>query len=205
MSQDDDIPAKQLDEKFSLWGAATLGLALSSFVLLTSGLATRSYILASTGYEPTAGQLGELTGELSGFPLLFVLIALIRNTVRRRSLRPSSASVGRRMAVFFGILLAVGILLRVFGTLYFSRDETISGDARDDFVESFVSGCLRSHRAAAVSAGATESQINSYCNCLANSIASILTYKQLGARNYMPDAAKAAGQATPACRAKSFG
>src|ERR1700721_1055804 len=67
-----DIPAKQLDEKWSLWGAATVGLALSSLALLTSGLASRSYLLASTGYAPSAGLIGELIGELFGFPLLLV-------------------------------------------------------------------------------------------------------------------------------------
>jgi hypothetical protein len=71
---------------------ATAGLALSSFALWTSGLVNRSYMLANTGYMPNAELIGQVIGELLPGPLLFVLIAVIRNTVRRRSLRPSRVS-----------------------------------------------------------------------------------------------------------------
>jgi GYF domain 2 len=97
-----DGPKKQFDEKWSLWGAATVGLVISSASLCLRALTTESYKLASTGHAPSGGQVGELIGELISIPLLFVLIAVIRNTVRRRSLRPSSASAGRRAAIFFG-------------------------------------------------------------------------------------------------------
>jgi hypothetical protein len=131
---------------------------------------------------PNAGLIGSLIGQLSFGPILFVLIAAIRNA--DRSLRPSSVSAGKRAAAL-GILIAVGISLRVFGTLYFSGDEIIDGDARAGIVKSFLSGCFGSQRAAAVNTSATDAQIDNYCDCVASSLASTLTYKQLGASNVM--------------------
>jgi GYF domain 2 len=197
-----DVLTKQPDEKWSLWGAATGGLVLSSAVLWTSGLSKGGYMLANFGYWPNAELIANLIGQLSFGPLLFVLIAVIRNTVKRRSLRPSSVSAGRRAAAFFGILMAVGISLRIFGTFYFSHDEIIDGEARADIVKSFVSGCFQSQKAAAVNAGFSDTQVSSFCTCLANSVASTLTYKQLAAGNFMEDSRRIAEQAAPSCRVK---
>ena len=196
-------PKKQFDEKWSLWGAATVGLVLSSVSLCLRALTTESYKLASSGYGPSGGQLGELIGELISIPLLFVLIAVIRNTVRRRSLRPSSANAGRRAAVFFGIVIAIGVSLKIFGNLYFSNDEIIAGDARADIVNSTVSGCYQSQRAAAVNASVTDTQIESYCNCIANSIASSLTYRQLGSMT-LETTKQAMTTAAPSCRSSAL-
>jgi GYF domain 2 len=198
----DAPPPLRLDERWSLWGAATGGLALSSAVLWMGALSTESYKLANVGYLPNAELIGNLIGQLSFGPILFVLIAAIRNAVRHRSLRPSSVSAGKRAAAFLGLLIAVGISLRVFGTLYFSRDEIIDGDARADIVKSFVSGCFPSQKAAAVNAGFSDTQVSSFCTCLANSVASTLTYKQLAAGNFVEDSRRIAEQAAPSCRVK---
>lgn len=195
-------PKKQLDEKWSLWGAATVGLVISSVLFCLSALTTDGYRLASTGYDPSAGLLGELTGELFFIPLLFAVIAVIRNAVRRRSLRPSSASAGRRAAIFFGIMIAIAVSLKIFGTLYFSRNEIITGDARADFVNSFLKSCFRTQRAAAVNTSLTDTQIDSYCNCVASSVANTLTYNQLGGSNVMEHLKQAAATAAPSCQAR---
>jgi hypothetical protein len=162
-------------------------------------------MLANFGYWPNVELISNLIGRLSFGPLLFVLIAMTRNAVRHRSLRPSSVSAGRRAAAFFGVLIAIAISLWVFGTFYFSRDEIINGKARADIVNSFATGCFRSQRAATVNAGATDAQIDGYCNCIANSATSTLTYKQLGVGNFMPNVLKAAEQVAPSCKAKSLG
>jgi len=98
-----DVSTKTLPEKWSLWRAATIGLAVTSFSLLPFGFTTGWYRLASVGHAPNADVVAEFLGELLWLPLLFVLIAMIRNTVdaaacaRQASVRafgrrPSSAS-----------------------------------------------------------------------------------------------------------------
>jgi hypothetical protein len=200
MTQDDSGAKVKADEKWSLWGAATAGLALSSVTLWTSGLAKDGYRLANLGHFPDAGLLGELIGQLSFGPLLFVLIATIRNWVGRRKLRPSSASVGKRALIFFAILIGVAAMLRIYGEFYFSRDEIISGEARADIVNSFMSGCTRSQRTRPENSRFTDTQINTYCNCIASSLASTLTYKQLGMTNFMEHIRQATLAAAPSCQ-----
>lgn len=194
-----DTPVARLDPKWSVWRAATIGLAVASVLLAISALTTQSYMLANVGYAPTAGLVGELTGQLLALPLLFALVALIRNAVRRRNLRPSSVSAIRGAAAFFGILIVVGVSLGIFGSFYFSRDEIIAGDARTDFTKSFVAGCFRSQRNAAVNAGFTDTQLDSYCKCAGNLIASTFTYRQLASGD-KESLRKAVEQAAPSCR-----
>jgi hypothetical protein len=191
---------KQSDEKWSLWGAAIAGLVVSSVSLFTRAFTTEGYMLASTGYSPNGELIANFIGELLSISLLFVLIAAIRNAVKHRSLRPSSASAGRRAAIFFGILIAIGISLRIFGILYFSSDEIITGDARAGMVNNFLKGCFPTQRAAAVNTSATDTQIESYCNCIANALVSTLTYKQLGANNLMDNLKQHVPTAAQSCK-----
>ncbi len=195
-----DVSKKQPDEKWSLWGAAIGGLVLSSVSLCLRALTTDGYRLANVGYLPNAELIGELAGELLVGPLVFVVIAVVRNTVRRRSLRPSSASAIRRAAIFFGIMMAIGVSLNIFGSLYFSRDDVITGEARADIVSSFVKGCFRTQRAAAVNASMTDTQISGYCNCMANALASNLTYRKLGASNALDEIKQNAVAAASSCQ-----
>ncbi|MDA9481334.1 hypothetical protein XI07_04725 [Bradyrhizobium sp. CCBAU 11445] len=60
-----------VDSKWSLWRAATIGLAIASFVLAISAFTTQSWFLANIGYAPTVGLIGELIGQLLLLPLLF--------------------------------------------------------------------------------------------------------------------------------------
>lgn len=196
-----DVSIVHVDSKWSLWRAATIGLAIASLVLAISAFTRQSYMLANVGYAPTAGLIGELIGQLFLLPLLFYLVAMIRNVVRRRNLRPSSVSAIRGAAGFFGILIVVGISLMIFGSFYFSRDEIIEGDARSDFVRSFAAGCFRSQRNAAINAGFTDTQIDGYCNCAGNSVASTFTYRQM-ALGDKENLRKVVEQVAPSCRPK---
>ena len=81
------------------------------------------------------------------------------------------------MLIYFAILFAVAASLKIYGEFYFSRDEIISGKARADMVNSFMSGCIRSQRMRPENSGFTDTQLNSYCNCISRSVASTLTYK----------------------------
>ncbi|MET4181728.1 Trp operon repressor [Bradyrhizobium sp. JR7.2] len=194
-------PINQQGEKWSLWGAASAGLVLSAATLAIGALSKDGYSLASYAHTPTANSLAYLFGQLSFAPLLFVVIAAIRNGVKGSKLRPSSASAAQRALIFFAIAISVVASLKIYGELYFSRQEVISGEARADIVKSFMSGCVRSQQNMAANLGATEAQITSYCNCLASSLGS-LTYKQIGMSNAMDYIKRAIEPVVPSCQMK---
>jgi hypothetical protein len=99
--------------------------------------------------------------------------------VRHRKLRPSSASAGKRALIFFAILITIVASLKIYSAIYFAHD-VVSGEARTDIVKSFLSGCIPSYRAKTANSGVTDAQIDNYCNCVASSLGSTLTYRQLG-------------------------
>jgi hypothetical protein len=191
----------QPGEKWSLWGAASGGLALSAATLWMGALTTESYKLASYAHTPTADSVAYLLGYLSLAPLLFVVVAATRNRLGRSRLRPSSAKAGKRALVFLTILIVVVASLKIYGELYFSRYEVISGEARADVVNSFLAGCVRSQRNMAANAGATEAQITGYCNCIAPALGS-LTYRQIGMSNAMDYIKLAIESVVPSCQMK---
>src|SRR6185437_5476425 len=98
-----------------LWGAASVGLVLSATTLWMGALTTEGYELASYAYAPTADSISYLLGYLSWIPLLFVVIAAIRNGLGRSWLRPSSANAGKRALIFFVILTSVVASLKIYG------------------------------------------------------------------------------------------
>jgi hypothetical protein len=181
-------------------GAASVGLTLSAIILWTGGFADGGYRLANFGYMPNAELIANLIGRLSFFPTLFVVVAAIRNWLGRRKLRPSGVSAGRRAVVFFAILIAVAASLKIFGSIYFSRDEVIAGEARDDLVNSFLSGCSRAQKSKAANTRATDAQIASFCNCIGGRIAATTTYKQMGASNFEDYIKRAATEAAQMCQ-----
>ena len=191
----------QKDEKWSLWGAASAGLVLSVALLVIGALSKDGYKLAGYAHTPAADSLAYLFGQLAFAPILFLVIAAIRNGVKGAKLRSSSASAGKQALIFFVIAISVAASLKIYGEYYFSRQDVISGEARTDIVQSFMSGCVRSQQNMAANLGATETQINSYCNCLASSLGS-LTYKQIGMSNAMDYIRQSIEAAVPACRMK---
>jgi hypothetical protein len=72
--------------------------------------------------------------------------------VRHRKLCASSASAGKRPLLFFAILIAVVASLKIYSVIHFLRDD-VGGEARTDIVNSFLSGCIPSHRAKAANSG----------------------------------------------------
>jgi GYF domain 2 len=198
---EDPVPVQPRAEKFSLWGAASGGLAVSAGLLWMSILTSGGYRLADYAYSPTSNGIAYLIGYLSPAPILFVLIAAIRNAVRHKQLGPSTAHAGQRALVFFGILVAMVGSLKIYADVYFSSPEVISGEAKTDLGKSFISGCVRSQRANAANSGISAARIDSYCNCVANSVVSTLTYQQLGAINAMDHVRQAAEAAAPKCLA----
>ncbi|WP_225134772.1 hypothetical protein [Bradyrhizobium yuanmingense] len=170
-------------------------------LLVIGALSKDGYKLASYAHTPAADSLAYLFGQLAFAPLLFLVIAAIRNGVKGAKLRSSSASAGKQALIFFVIAISVVASLKIYGEYYFSRQDVISGEARTDIVQSFMSGCVRSQQNMAANLGATETQMDSYCNCLASSLGS-LTYKQIGMSNAMDYIKRAIEPAVPACQAK---
>jgi hypothetical protein len=110
-------------------------------------------------------------------PLIFVLIAIVRNLLNRRQKQPSaSALLG---ALTFAMLLAL-ILggLVVYGDVFFSSDEAISGESRRAFVADSFHSCVQEQRP--LFQDATEAEINQYCSCVGEKIADGTTFRQLG-------------------------
>ncbi|WP_018459718.1 DUF4339 domain-containing protein [Bradyrhizobium sp. WSM4349] len=193
----------QQGEKWSLWGAAIAGLVLSAATLAIGALTSEreSYSLASYTHTPAADSIVYIFGYLSFAPLLFVLIAAIRNGVRGSKLLPPRANAAKRALIFLAVVISVVAALKMYGEMYFSRQEAISGAARVDIAKSFVSGCVRSQGNMATNLGATEAEIMGYCDCLAIALGS-LTYKQIGMSNAMDYIKRAIEPAVPACRPK---
>jgi hypothetical protein len=193
-------PIEHSEEKWSLWGAANAGLVFSAALLWMSALTTESYKLAA--HSPSVDSVAYLFGYLSGAPILFVMVAAIRNAARHRKLRPSSASGGKRALMFFAILIAVLASLKIYSAIYFSRDDVVSGEARTGIVKSFLSGCIPSARAKTANSGVTDAQIDNYCNCVASSVGSTLTYRQLGMSNVEDYVRQAIVAAAPSCQVR---
>lgn len=196
------VGAGSTERKWSLWTAASLGLCISSALLLVAALTREAYELATVGNAPSAEQISALIGRLGAPPLLFVAIAAVRNVVRRRKLQPSTVRAWPRVAAFLGILLVVGVSLRIFGVLYFSRDEIIQGDARDKFNKAFADGCYRSQSQWAVNSGFTDAQVRAFCSCVGDAVVSTITYRRFASddRQFLMNAM---AQAAPSCRAKT--
>ena len=66
----------------------------------------------------------------------------------------------------------------VYGEVFFSSTETISGETRKKLIADMHHGCVQKQRS--LSQNVTEAQIDKYCTCTSEKIADNTTYKQLG-------------------------
>jgi hypothetical protein len=65
----------------------------------------------------------------------------------------------------------------VYGEVFFSSDEAISGESRRAFVADSFHLCVQEQRS--LPQNATEAEINQYCSCVGEKIADGTTYRQL--------------------------
>ncbi|MGY3696889.1 ABC-type uncharacterized transport system permease subunit [Bradyrhizobium sp. USDA 3240] len=123
-----------------------------------------------------------MAGQTLAAPLIFVLIAVVRNLFNRRKSK-SNANAIAWAATFAALLVGVFAALFIYGEIFFASDDVISGEARKAFVTGVQSSCVRKQRS--ISPTATEAQVQDYCLCVSAKAADGTTYRQLGTE---PDA-----------------
>jgi hypothetical protein len=128
-----------------------------------------------------------LVGQILGAPVVFVLIAVVRNLLYRRQPK-SSANTVRGAITFMALLACMLGALMVYAEIVFSSTETIGGESRKTFIADVARSCAQKQRS--LGQNVSEAQIDKYCTCLSENLADGTTYKQLGTE---PDASALAG------------
>jgi hypothetical protein len=185
---------------WSLWKSANIGLVLSAFMLLFQIAGGQGFELANFAHTPNAGTMGALAGQILGLPLIFLLIAVVRNLLNRRQLK-SSASAVRGALTFVALLASILGALMVYAEVFFSSTEIISGEARKEFIANAARSCAQKQRS--LSQNIAEAQIEKYCTCMSEKFADRTTYKQIGIglnESALADLKQWAESAGSACR-----
>jgi len=195
-----EATARTNGEKWSLWKSANVGLVLSAVTLFLEIANGHGYEIASYAASPNGDTISYFIGRILSVPLLFVLVALVRNLFNRQ--QPTSSRSAVRGALTFAVLF-VGIFAGLFayGHFYFARSEAISGESRTTFISATQRSCVQ--KQTSISQVVTEQQIESYCSCVAEKMADITTYKQLGAEldeNAMRELRQKAEAISSTCR-----
>jgi hypothetical protein len=136
---------------------------------------SQGFELANYAHTASAETVTNLIGRILAAPLIFVLIAVVRNLLNRRQPK-SSTSAARGALIFVALLVCILGALMVYGEVLFSSTETISGEAR----KTFIAGVYRTCKQRSAGQNVTEAQIDKYCTCVSEKIADSTTYKQLG-------------------------
>jgi hypothetical protein len=175
---DPDGPdAQAAGEKWSVWKSANIGLLVSAFTLLLQIGTGRGFELANYAHTASAATLADLVGQIFAAPLIFVLITVVRNLLKWRQVK-SSASAIRGALLFSALIASILGALMVYGDVVFSSTKTISGEARTAFIADMQRTCIQRQRS--LGQNVSEAQIETYCACTSDKIASDTTYKQLG-------------------------
>lgn len=135
----------------------------------------RGFELANYAHTRSAGTIGALLGQVLAVPLIFVLVALVRNLLRKGK---SSASGARGALTFAVLLIGIFAALFAYSTVFFSSTDVISGETRKAFVAGLQGSCAQRQRS--LGQAVTDAQIQSYCSCVGEKMADSTTYKQLG-------------------------
>lgn len=178
----DRTDAPSVGGKWSLWKSASIGLLVSAFTLLVQIGGGQGFELANYAHTASAGTMGNLAGRIIGVPLIFVLVAVVRNLLNWRQPK-SSASTVRGALTFMALLVGIVGALIVYGAIFFSSTEIVSGESRKFLVTDVHHVCVQRQRSLGQSV--TEAQIDKYCTCMAERVADSTTYKEMGTE---PDA-----------------
>jgi hypothetical protein len=169
-------------KKWSLWKSANIGLLVGALTLIVQVANGRGFELANYAHTGSAATISFLTCRTLAAPLIFVLVASVRNLTNRRRSR-SSASAVKWALTFAALLVGIFATLFVYGEVFFSSTEAISGEDRKAFIAEVQLTCVQKQRT--TSPAVTEARIHSYCTCVSEKMADGTTYKQLGTE---PDA-----------------
>lgn len=157
--------------------ARIFGLLFSALTLAIEIVGGRGFELANNAHTASAETLTVLIGQILAAPLIFVVIASIRNLLNRRQPK-SKASAALGAVSFLALSLCISGAVVAYGEIFFSSTEIIGGQARSTFIADASYPCIQKRRS--LDPNATEAQIDRYCACVSEKIANSTTYKQLG-------------------------
>jgi|tagenome__1003787_1003787.scaffolds.fasta_scaffold20819563_1 hypothetical protein len=196
----DGTGVQSVGRKWSVWKSANIGLLISALTLLVQIGAGRGFELANDAHTASAATFSRLVGQILLAPLIFAGIAVVRNLLRRRQPKSRASAVNGALT-FAALLVLILGALAVYGKMFFSRTEAVSGETRMALIAGAARSCVQKQLSS--SPNLTASQIDKYCGCISEKMADGTTYQQLGTE---PDASalavlrKKAEAAGYACR-----
>lgn len=182
VQQRDGTELQSVGRKWSVWTSANIGLLISASILLVQIGVGRGFELANDAHAASATSISRLVGQVLGAPLIFVVIAVVRNLLKSRQPK-SRASAVRGGLTFLALLVLILGALVAYEKMFFSRTETISGETRMALIAGAARSCVQ--KQLSISPNLTASQIDKYCSCISEKMADGTTYQQLGTE---PDA-----------------
>ncbi len=174
------------NRKWSIWKAANAGLLVSVLPLALQIANGRGFELASLAQTASAATIVQLTGQVLAAPLIFVIIAFVRNVFKRR-LPKSDASALKGGVLFVFLLAGIGGSLTLYGQLFLASNELISGATRDYVISKVQTTCVRHQNSLRQGAAPSDEQIANYCQCSGLQVADGMTYKRLASDTNAPD------------------
>jgi GYF domain 2 len=200
----DDAPATPLialpNKKWSIWKAASAGLTLSLFTLAIQVASGRGFEIANLVQTASVATVVQLAAQILAAPLLFVIIAVVRNIFRWRLPRSDTRAIASA-TVFFLMLAGTGVALALYGQWFFNSTERISGATRDYVMSTMQPACVQRQMSLRQGIKPSDEQISKYCQCFSIQMADNTTYKGLTRDSNAPDVqaylkqqAEAAGQ-----------
>jgi hypothetical protein len=194
------MAASSAGAAWSLWTSANIGMLVSALALLLQIGRGQGYELANYAHAASPAAISALIGQIVSVPLLFVLIALVRNLLKQRRPEPRADPIRHALA-FAALLVCILGGLGAYGEIVFASTEIISGEARKSFIADAYGACLRKQHAGGQNV--SDPQVDKYCICISQKMAAATTYQQLGSE---PDAIALAelrqkvGAVSDACR-----
>jgi len=178
----DGTDPRSAGRKWSVWKSATIGLLISALTLLIQIGLGRGFELANNAHTVSAATIGGLVGQILAVPVIFAVIAVVRNLLKRQQPK-SRASAVRGALTFVALLVFILGALAVYGEVFFSSTAPVSGETRVALIAGAVRSCVRKQHSA--NQTLSDSQIDKYCGCVSEKMADGTTYQQLGTE---PDA-----------------
>lgn len=176
------MQALSADAAWSLWTSANIGLLVSALALLLQIGRGQGFELANYAHAASPAAISALIGQIVSVPLLFVLIALVRNLLKQKRPKPHADPIRHALA-FSALLVCMLAGLGAYGEMVFASTEIIGGEARKSFIVDAYGACLRKQHAGGQNV--SDRQVDKYCICISQKMAASTTYRQLGSE---PDA-----------------
>jgi hypothetical protein len=176
------IEALSAGAAWSLWTSANIGMLVSALALLLQIVRGQGFELANYAHTASPAAISALIGQILSVPLLFVLIALVRNLLKQGRPKPRANPIRHALA-FAALLLCMLGGLGAYGEAVFASTELLHGEARKSFIADAYGACLRKQHAGGQNV--SDPQVDKYCICISQKMAASTTYQQLGSE---PDA-----------------